>query len=340
MIGHAFIVAEVGSVHDGSQGNARKLIELASECGADAVKFQTHIASAETIRNAPLPSYFSGEPRYEYFERTGFSMEQWVDLKSHADEVGIEFMSSPFSEQAVELLEDIGTKRYKVPSGEVTNTPLLEKIAGTNKPVLLSSGMSSWEELDRAVEVLRRGDGPLTVMQCTSAYPCPSERVGLNVLQEMRERWNLPVGLSDHTLDNYAAFAAVALGACVIEKHLTFSRYMYGSDAPHSCEPEQFRELVTGVREISKIISNPVDKNDLTAVAEMKEVFEKSVVALTNIRSGELITPSMVTVKKPGSGIPAKNLRQVIGSRARVSLVPDQVVMPNDIVWDDKDQEY
>jgi N-acetylneuraminate synthase len=147
-----FIIAEIGSVHDGSFGNAKKLIELAKACGADAVKFQTHIAEAETLKDAPNPPYFQDESRYDYFVRTGFSLEQWNALKVHADKIGIEFMSSPFSIEAVELLERVGMKRYKIPSGEVTNTPLLEAVVATGKSVFLSSGMSSWKELDRAVE--------------------------------------------------------------------------------------------------------------------------------------------------------------------------------------------
>src|SRR5262249_48068314 len=158
------IIAEVGSVHDGSFGNALKLIEVAANCGADLVKFQTHIASAETLPNAPMPHYFNGEPRYEYFERTGFSKHQWRELKTHCEAMAIEFLSSPFSVEAVELLESLGVARYKVPSGEVTNLPLLEEIAATGKPVLMSSGMSSWKELDQAVNTIVRRHQRLTLL--------------------------------------------------------------------------------------------------------------------------------------------------------------------------------
>ena len=177
-----FIIAEVGSVHDGSLGNAKKLIDAAAQCGADAVKFQTHIASAETIRDAPMPGFFTGEPRFEYFERTGFGLEQWCELKARCQERGVEFISAPFSNEAVELLEAVGVERYKVPSGEVTNLPLLEALARTGKPILLSSGMSSWPELDQAVQTIRQHHERLVVMQCTTEYPCPYEQVGLNVL--------------------------------------------------------------------------------------------------------------------------------------------------------------
>src|ERR1700733_9456425 len=217
------IIAEIGSVHDGSFGNALKLIEAAAACGADAVKFQTHIPEAESLRDAPPPAYFSAEPRFEYFRRTAFSKEKWTQLAAHCATHGVAFLSSPFSLEAVDLLETVGVAAYKVPSGEVTNLPLLDRIAATRKPVYLSSGMSDWQELDRAVAALGHG-GTVTVLQCSSAYPCPEERVGLNVLGEMARRWNLPVGLSDHTDGIAAGVAAAALGASAIEKHFTFSR--------------------------------------------------------------------------------------------------------------------
>ena len=229
-------------MHDGSFGNACKLIEAAAAAGADAVKFQTHIAEAETLPNAPSPGYFSAEPRMDYFRRTGFDPDQWRKLKAACEKQGVTFLSSPFSLEAVDLLEDVGVGSYKVASGEVSNLPLLEKLAGTGKPVLLSSGMSDWAELDRAVEALRPG-GPLTVMQCTSAYPCPPERAGLNLLAEMRARYGLPVGFSDHSDGLTTAIAAAALGATVIEKHFTFSRLMYGSDAANATEPDDFARL-------------------------------------------------------------------------------------------------
>lgn len=327
------IIAEVGSVHDGSFGNALKLIDMAAECGADAVKFQTHIASAETLRNAPMPPYFKGEPRFEYFNRTGFQLEQWKALKAHADKSGLEFLSSPFSAEAVDLLEEIGIGRYKIPSGEVTNLPMLDRIGQTGKPVLLSSGMSSWAEMDAAVATLLCHHDKLCVMQCTSAYPCPNEAVGLNVLAEMRQRWNLPVGYSDHTLDNHAIFAAVALGASVVEKHMTFSRRMYGSDAPHSAEPDQFIELVKGVRAIDTMLAHPLDKSDVTPFQSMKQIFQKSVVSLCDIPSGTVIEPAMVGIKKPGDGIPAAKLGDVVGSRTNKMIPADCVLMPGDISW-------
>ncbi|MGH9970448.1 MAG: N-acetylneuraminate synthase family protein [Pyrinomonadaceae bacterium] len=327
------IIAEVGSVHDGSFGNALKLIDVAAQQGADVVKFQTHIASAETLRNAPMPPYFNGEPRYEYFERTAFSREQWRALKSHCEARGIEFLSSPFSIEAVELLESLEVARFKVPSGEVTNLPLLEAIASTSKPVLLSSGMSLWKELDEAVNTILRSNNRLTLMQCTSEYPCRYEHVGLNVMLEMRERYRLPVGLSDHTLTPYASIAAVVLGAAVIEKHLTFSREMYGSDAKHSMLPAEFGDLVGGIRAVETMLSTRLDKDAATIrLQHMKGIFEKSVVSLVDIEDRSLITPEMVGTKKPGTGIPAARLKEVIGKRAAHAIAKDSLILEEDLV--------
>lgn len=325
------IIAEVGSVHDGSIGNARRLIDVAAECGADVVKFQTHIAAAETVRDAPMPPYFTGEPRYEYFERTAFTVEQWEELKAHCEDRSVEFLSSPFSVEAVELLEKIGVRRHKIPSGEVTNLPMLEEVAKTGKPILLSSGMSNWAELDAAVNTILRHHDRLTVLQCTSEYPCPPERVGLNVMAQMRERYKLPVGLSDHTLTNYAAYAAVVLGASVIEKHFTLSRHLYGSDAKHSLEPGDFADLVQGVRAIETMLANPVDKDDITRHKAMKATFEKSLVALVDLPAGVTITREMVGVKKPGTGIPTARLGDVIGKRTVRPVRAGAVLSPADI---------
>ena len=325
------IIAEVGSVHDGSFGNACKLIELAKTCGADVVKFQTHLAEAESLPDAPSPPYFSGEPRLVYFQRTGFSPEQWRKLREHADRTGIGFASSPFANEAVDLLEDIGLSLYKIPSGEVTNLPLLERVARTRKPVVLSSGMSSWAELDAAVAALRSG-GPLTVLQCSSAYPCPPERVGLNVLTEMRARYGLPVGLSDHTGGVAAAVAAVTLGAVMVEKHLTFSRAMYGSDAPHSMEPANFRAFVEAIRETSAMLAHPVDKAGVAAFAEMKRIFEKSLVARQPLAAGTTIEFAHLAFKKPGDGIRAADYAQWVGRKLARAVPADHKLAPEDFI--------
>lgn len=325
------IIAEIGSVHDGSFGNACKLIEVAAACGADAVKFQTHIANAETLADAPSPGYFSVESRIDYFRRTAFSIEQWRGVKRACRAAGVTFVSSPFSHAAVDLLEGVGVDAYKIASGEVSNLPLLEYVAATGRPVLLSSGMSDWRELDAAVAALTRG-GPLTVMQCTTAYPCPPERVGLNLIGEMRDRWELPVGFSDHTKGCAVAFAAAALGAEVIEKHFTFSRLMYGSDAANAMEPSDFQDYCAGLREVWAAVAAVVDKDDLSGVADMKPVFEKSVVTARPLPAGHVLADGDLGFKKPGTGIPAAKWRDLIGRRLARDLAADVLLLPSDLI--------
>jgi N-acetylneuraminate synthase len=315
------VIAEIGSVHDGSFGNACKLIEAAAECGADAVKFQTHMAEAETMVDAPMPPYFQGEQRQEYFARTAFTPGQWQELASVCRGNGVVFLSSPFSLEAV----DLGVEIYKIPSGEVSNLPMLEKIAALRKPVLLSSGMSSWAELDAAMDVLRNG-GPVTIMQCSSCYPCPVECVGLNVIPEMARRYDTPVGFSDHTLGHAAAFAAAALGADVIEKHFTFSRRMYGSDAQHSMEPEDFRNLTAGLRDIWSMLGYPVDKDNLEPYQDMKRIFEKSVVTARALDAGTVLAPEDLVFKKPGDGISAARHAELIGRTIGEALPADHQI--------------
>lgn len=327
------IIAEVGSVHDGSFGNAMNLIKLAKECDASAVKFQTHIPDAETLKNAPMPPYFKGEPRYDYFKRTGFSFEEWENLKLESDNNNIEFLSSPFSIEAVTLLEKINIKEYKIPSGEVTNLPLLEAISDTQKPILISSGMSSWKELDIAINTILNVHSKITVLQCTSEYPCSDNHIGLNIMLEMKDRYKLPVGLSDHSMSNYAVFAAVALGASVIEKHLTFSKKMYGSDAKHSSEPLEFIDMVKGVRSIETIISSKIDKNLMAdKMKSMKNIFQKSIVSLIDIPKGFKITKKMIGFKKPGTGIPASDYKSVLGKIAKNNIKKDNLILSKDLI--------
>lgn len=318
-------------MHDGSFGNALRLVDAAAACGVDAVKFQTHVAEAETTRDAPAPPYFQDEPRFEYFERTAFDEGQWRRLLAHAAERGVQLLSSPFSVAAVELLERIGLEAYKIPSGEVTNTLLLDAVAATGKPVLLSSGMSSWDELDAAVAVFRTAGSPLTLLQCTSEYPCPPEHVGLNVMAEMRERYGTPVGLSDHTLTAWASIAAVTLGASVIERHFAFSRLAYGSDARHSLEPDELRDLVAGIHAVDAMLASPVDKSSAEPFREMKDIFEKSLVAVGDIPAGTELTREMLAAKRPGTGLPVTELDAIVGRRTTRALAKDTLISTDDL---------
>ncbi|MBI5625540.1 MAG: N-acetylneuraminate synthase family protein [Elusimicrobia bacterium] len=316
--------------HDGSFNLAKSMVRAAAECGVDAVKLQAHIAEEETLPSAPPPPYFSGETRISYFKRTAFSQEQYRELGALARSCGVAFVASPFSEAALELLLRAGVEVLKVPSGEVTNTPLLRLMAATGLPVLLSSGMSSVRELDRAAAVLRRGRSPWAVLQCTSLYPCPYEKVGLNLLAELGRRYLCPVGLSDHTLTTHASLAAVTLGARILERHFTVSKKLYGPDARFSLEPAEMQGLVEGVRAVEAMLLHPVDKDRLCgSLKGMKSVFEKSVVSRRDIGRGEVIRAADVAVKKPGGGIPPDRLGDVVGSAARVEIPKDRQIAPS-----------
>ncbi|MFA5292228.1 MAG: N-acetylneuraminate synthase family protein [Phycisphaerae bacterium] len=324
-----FIIAEIGNSHEGSVGLAKRFIKTAADCGADAAKFQTHIFDAESLPNAPTPSYFKDESRKEYFERTAFDLKQYKELKRYTEEeCGIEFISSVFSLEAVDLLEHAGVKRHKIPSGEVTNIPLLEKVASIGKPVLLSSGMSTWSELDKAIETLKAdGCRDITVLQCSSFYPCPPEKAGLNILTEMKNRYNLAVGFSDHSLGISASIGAVMLGAEVIERHFTLSKEMYGSDAKHSLEPDEFKQLIKEIREIEKIISSKAGKDKLAEeLKDMKVTFEKSIVTKNLIPKGTKITLDMIAFKKPGDGIKPDKYKEIIGRIAKLSIAADMKI--------------
>lgn len=322
-----FVIAEIGNTHEGSFGQAQALITAAAECGANAVKLQTHLADAEMVAGAPFPPYFRpGESRRAYFERISFDETQYAALLSLAASLGIVLLSSPFSSEAVDVLETVGIPAHKIPSGEVTNLPYLDHVARTKKPVILSSGMSSWEELDRAVETIRHHHNQLVVLQCTSVYPCPPERVGLNLLGEMAARYDTLVGLSDHTLTTSAPLAAVTLGACVVEKHFTLSKRMFGPDPQFSLEPEAFADMTRGIREIELALRHPVDKNDLGEFDEMKAIFEKSIVAARDLPSGTIIGPDDLATKKPGTGMAPRHLPQLIGRRTTCLVEKDTLL--------------
>lgn len=311
---HNCIIAEIGSVHDGSLGNALKLIDLAKSVGADAVKFQTHFPEFEVTVDSPRPSHFSAEDRATYFSRTGFSRYEWETLFEHAQDIGISFLSSAFSVEAATFLDGLGVEVHKIASGEVTNRALISQIAESGKPTLLSTGMSDWAEVEQALQMLRAGSVPeITILQCTSMYPCPPQSVGLNVLGEIRERFSCEVGLSDHSFGPAASIASAALGASVIEKHLTFSRRMYGSDAPYAMEPEEFSDLSIAVREVWEMVAHPVDKNDLSALRSARNTFQAVVVAAEPLAVGHSIREEDLSYRKANSGLIAWKAPLLLG---------------------------
>ncbi len=311
-----FIIAEVAQAHDGSLGIAHAFIDVVADAGADAVKFQTHIASAESTKDEPWRVKFSpqDESRYDYWSRMEFTAEQWQGLRRHANDRGLVLLSSPFSVEAVELLDRIGMPAWKVASGEVTNPVMLRRMAKTGAPVLISSGMSSWRELDQAVQSLKPYCSPYALFQCTTAYPCPPEKVGLNVLEEMRARYRCPVGLSDHSGTIFPSLAAVSLNASLLEVHVTMSRHMFGPDVPASVTPEELRQLVRGTRFINQSLANPLDKDQIASqMSDLKKTFGKSVVLRHDVQPGTRLSEDNLTVKKPGGGIPAHHLDRLLG---------------------------
>lgn len=323
------VIAEVAQAHDGSLGTAHAYVEALAKAGAHAVKFQTHLAAAESTPGEPFRVKFSPQDatRYDYWKRLEFSEPQWRELAEHARDLGLAFLSTPFSFEAVDLLERLDMAAWKVGSGEVTNLPMLERMAATGRPVLLSSGMSSWEDLDRAVKIVRNAGAPLAIFQCTTAYPCPAEKVGLNVLAELRSRYACPVGLSDHSGAIYASLAAATLGARLLEVHVVFSRDCFGPDVKASLTIDELAELVDGVRFIERALAHPIDKQRVAAeMGELKQMFGKSVVAARDLPPGYELTRADLALKKPGTGIPAARLGEVVGRRLARAVPADTLL--------------
>lgn len=329
------VVVEVAQAHDGSLGTAHAYIDAAAVAGAGAVKFQTHIASAESTTDEPWRVRFSpqDETRYDYWRRMEFSEQQWAGLLRHAHERGLKFINSPFSIEAVELLERIDVDIFKIASGEISNTPLLERVASSEKPVIVSSGMSSWEEIDRAMGIF--GDAGVTtaILQCTSEYPCPPELIGLNVIEELRKRYEVPVGLSDHSGTIFAGLAAATIGIDVLEIHVTMSRQMFGPDVPASITTDELATLVSGIGFIERASANPIDKELLARQLDpLRRTFMKSIVASKDLKEGTVLTSEDLALKKPGTGLSASDLARVIGQKLTRSLETDEQVAIDDVV--------
>ncbi|MCL3779140.1 N-acetylneuraminate synthase [Prolixibacteraceae bacterium JC049] len=312
-----FIIAEIGQAHDGSLGQAHSFIDALKDTGVDAVKFQTHIAEAESSLLEPFRVKFSyqDKTRFDYWKRMEFSAEQWSGLKEHCDEAGLEFMSSPFSIAAVELLEKIGVSRYKIGSGEVENFLILDRIAKTKKNIILSSGLSTYDELEKTINFLKPYGNELSLLQCTTKYPTHASDIGLNNISELKRRFNLPVGLSDHSGTIYPSIAAVALGAEILEFHTIFDKKQFGPDSSSSLEIEQVTELVKGVRFIEEAINNPVLK-DVMLQEDVKNIFGKTLALNKDKKKGDTIRIDDLEAKKPaGQGVAASAYEVVIGKK-------------------------
>lgn len=334
-----FVIGEVAMAHDGSLGTAHAFIDVVARSGADAVKFQTHIADAESTPREPWRVQFSprDETRYEYWKRLEFSEREWGGLRRHAEDVGLVFLSSPFSLEAVELLERIGMPAWKIASGEMTHPVLLRRLAnGDGRPVLLSTGMVTEAELDAAVALLVERDTPFAVLQCTTAYPCPLERIGLNVLDEYRDRRRCPVGLSDHSGTIWPGLAAAARGADLIEVHVTLSRDAFGPDVPASLTPDELARLVEGVRAADTMLAHPVEKPaDAAAIdaetATLRRTFGKSIFAAIALPAGTVLRVEQLDVKKPVVGVSASRIDEVSGRTIARSLDAGDPIRQEDL---------
>ncbi len=328
------IMAEVAQAHDGSLGMAHAFIDAVAAAGADAIKFQTHIAAAESTPDEPWRIKFSQQDatRYAYWKRMEFTEEQWQGLKQHADQSGLIFLSSPFSSEAVDLLKRVGVAAWKVPSGETTSTPMLDQILATGLPIILSTGMSPLSEIDDVANRVQAHGVPLVLLQCTTAYPCPPEKVGLNLISFFQERYNCAVGLSDHSGTVYPGLAAAAIGIQLLEVHVTFNRDIFGPDVPASVTLDELSKLVEGIRFIEKMMTNPVDKEMIAGeFSELRAKFTKSIVARHNLKAGKVLKADDLALKKPGTGIPASRLSDIIGRRLKRSLTADTLIAESDL---------
>ena len=321
MIAKPYLIAEIAQAHEGSLGILHSYIDAVSKTGVQAIKFQMHIAEAESSVHEPFRVKFSREDdtRFDYWKRMQFSLNQWKGIKTHCDEVGLDFICSPFSNLAVDWLEEIGVKIYKIGSGEVNNFLLLEKICATGKPIIISSGMSSFEELDKTVNFLKSKNAQFSILQCTTAYPTKPDQFGLNVIKELKDRYDVPVGFSDHSAKVATGIAAVALGAEILEFHVVFHRDIFGPDAIASLTIEETKLLVESVHEIQLSMDNPIDKNNNNQFKELKSIFEKSLAVNKDLPINHVTTFDDLESKKPkGYGISATDFEKIIARKLNV----------------------
>ncbi|TWT98638.1 N-acetylneuraminate synthase family protein [Stieleria varia] len=332
--GELFVIAEIGLAHEGSLGMAFSMVDAAASAGVDAVKFQTHLAEHEGTSREKfrVPVFPQDATRSDYWRRTAFTLDQWMKLAEHARSRGVLFMSSPFSSQAVQWLSQCEVPAWKLASGELTNYPMIEEMCQTGKPILLSSGMSSWQELDETIAFIEQNGGAYGVFQCTSSYPCPPRQWGLNVIDQMRERYDCPIGLSDHSGTVVPSLAAIARGATMFEVHMTFSKRQFGPDSKSSLTVDELAQLVGSARMLSLAMAHPVDK-DLVASqsGELRALFTKSIVAARSLPQGHELARGDLAFKKPGDGISAKHFQTLVGKRLNRDVPADHLFAVDDI---------
>jgi N,N'-diacetyllegionaminate synthase len=311
-----YIIGEVGQAHEGSIGMAHSHIDALAKAGIDAVKFQMHIAEAESSIYEQFRTGFDfhDTSRMDYWRRMEFTKMQWIGLKDHCKEKSLDFIISPFSLAAIDLLQEIGVDKIKIGSGESGDSLFLKKVADTGLQIILSSGMSSVSELDQSVKYLKSRNCNVSILQCTTAYPTKPEQWGLNVIQDFKNRYDIPIGFSDHSGDIFACLAAASLGAEILEFHITFDKRIYGPDATSSLTVDQAITLIKGVRQIETALNDPVNKTDHYGFEEMRSVFGRSIALNKTLEKGHIIKFDDLESKKPsGYGISPKNYPEIIG---------------------------
>ncbi|MDP2684171.1 MAG: N-acetylneuraminate synthase [bacterium] len=335
--GHpVFIIAEAGVNHNGDLDLAFKLIDVAVDAGVDAVKFQTFNAETLVTRDAKQAEYQSQnigkeESQFEMLKRLELSKEDHKELFDYANKSGIIFLSTPFSDIDTDFLDGLGVPLFKVGSSDTNNYPSLRHIASKGKPMIVSSGMSTLEEVCEAVSVMKdSGNNDIVILHCNTQYPTPMEEVNLLAMLTMKEKCDVLVGYSDHTTGIEVPIAAVALGAVVIEKHFTLDRNMEGPDHKASLEPAELQAMVKAIRNTEKALGSSEKKPTEVAV-EVAQVAQKSLISARNIKAGEIINKEDIVIKRPGSGIKPKELEKVVGKKALVDIPADTMIKWEDI---------
>ena len=331
-IGKTLVIAEAGVNHNGDVEVAKKLASISHSAGADVIKFQTFFAEELTTQYAKKATYQNSidqqeDTQYEMLSRLELSWQDHTTILSHCNKLGIEFLSTGFSIHTLQQLVDMGIRRIKIPSGEITNLPYLRFAASCKLPLILSTGMSSMKEVAAAVNVLKKHSAALDlcILHCNTAYPTPIEDVNLNAMQSLAEAFQVPVGYSDHTLGHLVSHAAVAMGAVVIEKHITLDRRMSGPDHGASMEPDELITFIKGIREIESALGCS-EKVISPSEAENREVARRSVVAASNIVKGQLFTEGNLTVKRPGNGLSPMCWDELLGQRAPRDFARDEQI--------------
>jgi N,N'-diacetyllegionaminate synthase len=329
--GKTFIIAEAGVNHNGNIDIAKKMIDVAISCNADAIKFQTFITEKAISVLAPQADYQvrntrNQESQLAMVKKLELSFTEFIELNEYCKSKNILFLSTPFDLDSIDFLASIDMPVWKIPSGEITNRPYLEKVAGIGKPIIMSTGMCEMDEIKTAIGILHdKGAKDIKLLHCTTDYPAPFEDVNLRAMQTMREETGYEVGYSDHTLGVEVAIAAVALGASIIEKHFTLDRDMEGPDHKASIEPGQLAAMVTAIRNIETALGSP-QKTVTASERRNIAIARKSIVATRHIKRGEVFETDNITTKRPGNGISALDWHNILGQSAIRDFAVDELI--------------